>query len=98
MNLSERYIERKMGLKFYSSSLPNCLRSWSLDEYTILVRLDFVCEDGNNFEVRFIDSKENRYLPINTNYQLIEICCVLLIDLPNSLLYEKTFIRERKSG
>jgi len=85
-----------MGLKFYSSSLPNCSRSWYLDEYTILVKLKFPDEDCNNFDVRFIDSKEGRYLSINTNYQLIEICFVLQIDLPNSLLYEKTFIRKRK--
>ena len=96
MILTERYIERNLGLKFYSASLPNCSRSWSIDKYTILVNLLSPDKDGNMFDVRFLDSKEGRFLSINTNYQLIEIYCVLQIDLPKTLLYEKTFVRERK--
>ena len=94
--LTERYIERNLGLKFYSASLPNCSRSWNIDRYTILVKLNIPDIEGNRFDVRFLDSKEGRFLTINTNYQLIEIYCVLQIDLPKTLLYEKTFIRERK--
>ena len=96
MNLTERQIVRKLGLKPDEGSHINCHKSWYLDEYTILIMLKEPFADGNRFEIKFEDSREGRYLSINTLYELSEACSILQIDLPNAILYEKAYCRKKR--
>lgn len=43
---------------------------WSLDKYTVIAEIKNPFEDEKPFEIRFLDSKENRFIPVRTIKEL----------------------------